>query len=135
MNCQQIRNRLDAWVDGELSAPAAEAVTRHLDGCPSCRRHALERQQMAGALDRLPPPKAPADLSRRTLRAFRAGIRRPGMAEWWRELSLVMRSTVCGAALAGLLCGVVLGSSLLSLTPDGSAGPYQTLYASEGFYP
>ena len=76
MNCQQIRNRLDAWVDGELSAPMAAAVTRHLEGCPSCRRHALERQQMAGALDRLPLPKAPADLSRRTLRAFRAGIRR-----------------------------------------------------------
>jgi hypothetical protein len=45
------------------------------------------------------------------------------------------RSAVCGAALAGLLCGAVLGTSFATLTPDGSASPYQTLYASEGFYP
>jgi anti-sigma factor RsiW len=134
MDCQEIRNRLDAWVDGELSAQAAERIAYHLNVCPTCRHSAEELRQMVAALDPLPPMTASATLSRRTLRSFRAGIERPGMVEWWRDLSLAMRSAVCGAALAGLLCGAVLGTSLFTLTPDGSASPYQTLYASEGFY-
>jgi hypothetical protein len=87
-------------------------------------------------LDRLPPLAAPAAFSRRTMRAFRAGLERPGMAEWWRGLNLAMRSAVCGAALAGLLCGAVMATSLTASAPSGGIGPYQTLYAtSEGFYP
>ena len=135
MNCQNIRNRLDAWVDGELPASEAERISRHLDTCQTCMRHALELRQLAAALDQLPPLTASSSFYRRTLKAYRMGIDRPGMAEWWHSLSLVMRSAVCGAALAGLLCGAVLGTSLVTLGPDGGSSLYRTLYASEGFYP
>lgn len=135
MDCAKIRNRLEAWVDGELSVSEAEGITRHLETCPTCRRSAASLRRLASALDHLPPMTAPVTLSRRTLRAFRAGIERPGMAEWWRDLSLAMRSAVCGAALAGLLCGAVLGTSLVMLTPGGSSSPYQTFYASKGIIP
>lgn len=135
MNCQDIRNQLDALVDGELPASKAERINRHLNACPTCRRHASELRQMAAALDRLPSLMAPSAFFRQTLKAYRMGLYRPGMAEWWHSLNLAMRSAVCGAALAGLLCGAVLGTSLVTRLPDGSTTPYQTLYASEGFYP
>lgn len=135
MNCQAIKSQLDAWVDGELPASTAKRINQHLEACPACRRRASDLRQMAAALDRLPPITAPPTFFRQTLKAYRTGHSRPGMAEWWQSLSLAMRGAVCGAALAGLLCGAVLGTSLVSLTPGGSATAYQTLYASEGFYP
>jgi len=135
MNCQDVRKRLDAWVDGEMPASETERITGHLENCAKCRQHAGALRRMTTALDRLPPLKTPAGLSQRTMQAFRKGIERPGLAEWWRELSLAMRSAVCGTALAGLICGAVLGTSLLSLTPDSGTSLYQTLYISEGFYP
>jgi anti-sigma factor RsiW len=135
MNCQDCINRLSAWVDGELSVPEADRITRHLDTCPACRRHASQLQEITTALDHLPAPSAPSTLSRQTLKAYRMVMERPGMADWWRSLNMVMRSAVCGAALGGLLCGAVLGTSLVTLAPTGSASPYQILNASEGFYP
>ena len=54
MDCQETRNRLDAWVDGELSAEAAERIVYHLNVCPTCRHSAEELRQMVAALDHLP---------------------------------------------------------------------------------
>lgn len=135
MNCQDCMNRLNAFMDGELTPSEAKRITRHLDVCPICRRHASELREMTAALDRLSSLKAPSSLSRRTLKRYRIAMERPGMADWWQSLNLVMRSAVCGVALGGLLCGAVLGTSLVTLAPTGSAGPYQILNASEGFYP
>ena len=135
MNCQNCMNRLSAFMDGELTLSEAERITRHLDDCPICRRRASELREMTAALNRLPSLTAPSTLSRRTLKRYRMAMERPGMADWWQSLNLVMRSAVCGVALGGLLCGAVLGTSLVTLAPTGSAGPYQILNASEGFYP
>lgn len=135
MNCKNCTNRLSAWVDGELSVSEAERITRHLKACPACRQHASELREMSAALDRLPSLRVPSALSRQTLKAYRMAMERPGMADWWQSLNLVMRSAVFGVALGGLLCGAVLGTSLVTLAPTGSAGPYQMLNASEGFYP
>jgi anti-sigma factor RsiW len=135
MQCIDIRNKLNALADGELPAPEAARITRHLTQCPACRQEADWIRQMATALDALPAVQAPAALSRRTLHLFRARVEKPRLAEWWQGLNLVMRGAVCGTALAGLLCGAVLGTSLSKLESPGSANPYQTLYASKGIWP
>lgn len=135
MDCVKIRRHLDAWLDGELPAPEAKRISDHLKSCPSCRLEVQERRQLMDLLDRLPPLAAPAAFSRRTMRAFRAGMEKPGMAEWWRGLSLAMRSAVCGAALAGLLCGAVLGTRVIQSETTAAANPYQSVYASKGIYP
>lgn len=135
MACKTIRNRLDALLDGELPVADVERLTAHLGKCRECSQELAARRQIAAALDRLPSIPAPAALSRRTRQAFRAGIERPGMAEWWQGLGMAMRSALCGAALAGLLCGAVLGVNVTNTQAPGSTNPYQTLYASKGFYP
>ncbi len=135
MQCNEIRKRLDAWVDGELSDGTADRITRHLKDCPVCRLKAERIEGIVAALDRLPSMAAPAGLSRKTLRAFRAGMEEPGMAEWWRGLTLSMRSAICGATLAGLLFGAVLGTSFATQGAESNANPYQNLYASRGILP
>ena len=136
MNCQEIRNRLDAYVDGELPAGEAEKVNRHLEACPACRHQAEVLRQIGSALDLLPPLTAPPRLYRKALGAYRKGMAAPSLADWWRNLTIAMRSAVCGAALAGLLCGAVMATSIVTPTSQDGAGLYQTLYATnEGFYP
>ena len=114
MQCFEVTKRLNAWVDDELPTHEAEKIARHIEQCPACRLEAKGIQQIVASLEVLPAIHAPVALSRRTLRAFRA---------------------VCGAALAGLLCGAVLGTSLSTLVSDSHANPYQTLYASKGILP
>lgn len=135
MDCVEIRRRLDAWLDGELPAPEAKRISDHVERCPACRLEAQEHRQLMDLLDHLPAMAAPTGFSRRTMRAFRAGMEKPGMAEWWRDLSLAMRSAVCGAALAGLLCGAVLGTRVIQFETAVVANPYQSVYASKGIYP
>lgn len=135
MQCFEIRKRLNAWVDDELPAHEAESIARHLKQCPVCLIEAEGIQQIAASLEALPVIHAPSALSRRTMRAFRADIAKPGMAEWWQSLSLALRGAVCGVALAGLLCGAALGTSISMFGPNGHANPYQAIYASRGILP
>ncbi len=136
MNCQEIKSRLDAYLDEELPAAEAKEVCRHLETCLACKLQAEALQQMATALDRLPPLAAPPTFYQNTLRAYRKRLTAPGFAEWWQNLTIVMRSAVCGATLAGLLCGAVMATSLVTAAPQDGVGLYQTLYATnEGFYP
>ena len=135
MQCLETRKRLDAWVDDELPAHEAETIARHLKECPTCSLEAEGIQQIVGSLEALPVIHAPASLARKTMRTFRANLEKPGMAEWWHSLSLALRGAVCGATLAGLLCGAVLGTSISTLGSDGRGNPYQTLYANRGILP
>jgi anti-sigma factor RsiW len=132
-----VRQRLNAWVDDELEAREASRIGRHLEQCPGCCLEADVIQQVAVSLDALPALSAPPALSRKILRAFRANLEKAGMAQWWQGLSLAMRGAVCAAALAGLLCGAALGTSISALGTDSPTNPYQTLYAStsKGFLP
>ena len=135
MDCHDIRHRLHAWVDRELPTTQAQRIEHHLAQCPDCRQEAEGIKQIAALLDALPAVPAPAALARNTLMAFRAGLNAPTMGEWWRSLTLTMRGAVCGAALAGLLFGAVLGTTFVAPGSNTAANPYQTLYASRGIFP
>ena len=134
MDCSKNRKQLARWLDGELSTSRAAFVARHVAACEACRQQVCALQQVTDALNHLPPIPAPGRLSRTVMAAYRTHFEKPGMAEWWQSLNLAMRSALCGAALAGLLCGAVLGTSLSALAPDMTS-PYQTLYASKGILP
>ena len=136
MKCCDIRNRLDAWMDRELSLDEAREVAAHLDLCPDCKKEALALTSLARALDNLRPLTAPQGFSRQVRMAVRALADPPSLTQWWRHLTLAWRGVVCGAALAGLVFGGVMGTSVAAtLDTYGSAVPYQSLIESGSIYP
>ncbi len=46
MACELWRDKLDAYVDGELTLVEAQALGKHLRECPACAADALDRVQM-----------------------------------------------------------------------------------------
>ena len=46
MACEQWREQLDAYADGELDSPQANVLAKHLPGCVSCAADVLARVQM-----------------------------------------------------------------------------------------
>lgn len=60
MNCDDIRNRLSDYIDGEASAEEREAVREHVEGCSACRRELYELAKTVTHLRSLsevePPP-------------------------------------------------------------------------------
>ena len=50
MYCQEVSEKLNQFVDGELSPFEALVVQRHLEDCPQCERHLSELQLVGRAL-------------------------------------------------------------------------------------
>ena len=88
MTCQELDERLDEWVDGELDARAAAEVEAHLAGCALCQARERRLRQLLAHAASLPRSIAPPrdlwpDLARRIGRertwAWAAGRPRPWM--------------------------------------------------------
>lgn len=60
MNCPDVATRLDDFVDGALSAADREAVTLHLESCPSCRATEAEVRALVAGAATLPRVIEPA---------------------------------------------------------------------------
>ncbi len=62
MDCSRIDDRIDAWLDGELTDRERREITRHLDECARC---AAQYDALLAAVERLETladPAAPEDL-------------------------------------------------------------------------
>lgn len=52
MNCEELRDLYDPYVDGELAAPVVAMVEAHLQSCVSCRAVVDERHALKAAIQR-----------------------------------------------------------------------------------
>jgi len=50
VTCDEARNLLDAWYDGELAAPRSAALERHLEECPGCAALSEARSALSEVL-------------------------------------------------------------------------------------
>ena len=61
MRCEEVRGRLDEWVEGALGERQKEAVAAHLAGCDDCRAEARALEALLAAAADLPreirPPR------------------------------------------------------------------------------
>lgn len=52
MSCEEIKNQLQTYLDGELDATRRVEVENHLKGCPSCSAEQQEYQSLRAAITR-----------------------------------------------------------------------------------
>ncbi|MBS0365349.1 MAG: anti-sigma factor [Proteobacteria bacterium] len=68
MSCAEIL-RTQAWLDGELEGPPAQAAARHTESCAECQAFISSVADLSDALrKRVDPPRAPAGLRERVVR-------------------------------------------------------------------
>jgi predicted anti-sigma-YlaC factor YlaD len=60
MKCEEVRTRIDDYVDGELRPPARDEVAEHLRGCADCRAEEQGVRSLLAAAATLPRELEPA---------------------------------------------------------------------------
>jgi anti-sigma factor RsiW len=138
MECQEVKEQLSAWLDGELDAPAGAALAAHLKGCAACRQEWRELTALDAALSRLAAP-VPTGLAEKVL----ARTRPPRRQAWWQSVALAA-CLVLGVTLGGTMATVFYqpaaadgtGTEVASLEvfhdfPQGSLGTVMASYQSE----
>ena len=66
-DCNQIRERLSAFIDNELSPPESSLIEKHLHGCPECAKEASSLRQVIDLLDGIPDESPSPSFSWATL--------------------------------------------------------------------
>lgn len=154
MDCEEFRERLDRYVDGELAAATEDEAREHLRVCPSCEKAAAGLRHLKSSLKRVVKRhQPPGELERAVLRSLRSRTRgevtRGGgmndesprdVAPVWRAkvvvplpfFALLIISLV---VLAGwlLFARAPAREEVLTKRPSPSALPAPTQEASGGF--
>jgi mycothiol system anti-sigma-R factor len=112
MDCNEIRQLLDAYLDGELEEALQPEVKKHLNSCPDCRKE-VEATSGFNSLVRanMPMYRAPAQLKAR----IRALLREESApkSDW---LFRFRRPLIYAAAM--LVLGFILVSALRTFSPN-----------------
>ena len=88
MACEQWRDQLDRYVDGELDPAQASALSAHLRGCAACAADALERVQLKRSVQMAGKRyTASAELRKRITNTV-AAKRRRGAGWYWKILAV-----------------------------------------------
>jgi anti-sigma factor RsiW len=123
MECPEA-DRVQAYFDGELEAPAAAAIEQHLQGCGECSALLAQLQQMRSLLrERLPQVKAPQPLRagiERALDAEDSAATKPRAAQGFtraRSFWIGLLSGVGGTAVAAAVGFLVLAPLLNNPLP------------------
>jgi len=124
MNCDDVRTRLDARLDGELAAGEIEAVDAHMEHCADCKALQERRIALHDALVREMPRFAAPDALRQEL------VRSAREAPKAHERATRRMSSGWGLALAASLAIVAVGSWQLATTRANGEMLTQTLLES-----
>ena len=103
MDCPTCEAKVDAYVDGELSASESADFELSLEACPDCRRRLEAARAMSGLLRELPAEPAPDLLRARVERELRAIARQPRERMRWSA----MAASIVVALGIGWLGGVL----------------------------
>ena len=89
MTCDEIRDLLDKWYDGELDAPRSAALERHLEECTGCAALSGARSALSEVLVKPPKFSAPAALRKRIeAQILSPPVARQSRAMPWRGLAI-----------------------------------------------
>lgn len=86
MSCENWREKLDAYVDGELVAAEAAALSTHMRQCVECAAAALDRAQMKRSVALAGKRYEPSAELRAKITKLSATRQRRGFADPWKVL-------------------------------------------------
>lgn len=109
MTCDEVRERLSGWIDGEVSPDVTSAVEAHLETCSTCRARASSMRALKHAIARLPSREAPPSAVRARLNALRFKTPR--------------RVRLTGALTVAAVVALALAASLYIKARDGRMPP------------
>jgi anti-sigma factor RsiW len=127
-NCEGVSDLLEAFFDGELSAPERETVDRHVQDCAECRGHLAELGVLRSRLRGLPRYKAPAALRGRIKESLEEKQGNREIVAWRRWTGPV--ATHLSAAVAGLAAAYLIfvpNMQLVGLTQELVAAHVRSL--------
>ncbi len=110
MKCEDAHQKMNAWIDGELSLDKRTAFEHHLVNCRHCLEQAEELHRLTGLLDTRPPARPAAGLKKKTLSLFIEEAGPQGITDWWTIIGWRMQGAMMASALIGLGIGCQLGS-------------------------
>jgi anti-sigma factor RsiW len=117
MTCAGVRRRLSEWLDGDLEATRARAVSAHVESCSACARHAEELRAVSGLLAGLAQVEAePVEAPVALRLEIAGGSRRPALAVLFRGMAAARPFILPSLVPAGCLLLLVFGG-LLALDP------------------
>jgi len=114
-SCRKCRNRLNAYLDGELGRKEKETVKRHLALCQSCRTVLQSLRDLEPALLAVDVPLAPTDLTSRIMAeaylAKRRGAKESSRRRTQKRLSpgWVLKGATTATLILGLTIGAYMG--------------------------
>jgi anti-sigma factor RsiW len=120
MKCNDVQQRLKAYLDNELTGRDVEAISSHIKSCPSCSKEAALLSRTWEMLLELPGTETVPDLVPATL----SRIQEESDATLLQRFSrlLLPAPTPAFAAIA-LILGLFIGARLGTLISTGNAEP------------
>ncbi|MHC4592447.1 MAG: anti-sigma factor family protein [Planctomycetota bacterium] len=106
MDCEGTREKLNAYLDGELSSEGAFLVREHLQDCPRCAAELDELKRLNQALDAYQGIGVPEGFARRVVPAPTPVGARP------LPVRVFSRAAAVLMAVAGLSVGLAMGGSV-----------------------
>ena len=157
--CERARDRIDPYLEAELSRPEAAEIAAHLAGCPDCRAElAIARRLREALREGLPMLACPPEVTGRVLAIAREEaatgpqrsrphpvelVPRPGPADrepapsrWrsWLGEGALRPALAAAALLALLLAAPLLYRAVVpppAEAPELAAGPGEPVYSAE----
>lgn len=122
MGCDECRDNLTAYLEGELSAEDQKRLRDHLSECPECARELEQLRTLVAVLHGMPEVEPPSSL-RAELRAIpRRGSTGPRNALWTRGRTVIAAFAAAAAAALLLWTGITLYTGTEALP----GGQYRT---------
>lgn len=119
LSCMRYRNRLGAYLDGELNLRQSNAVSLHVAKCKACRAAVEDLRRLAPVMHVVEVPPVPADLADHVMALALtrvASLQGPPVTrspwERWRIVPVPMRFAACATVLLAFALGLTMGRGI-----------------------
>jgi hypothetical protein len=128
VRCSHVRDKLSAWIDGELAPSVARAVQSHLRTCNNCRRAGVCLCKLATVIGTINAPPAPNNLTATILSRVAAPVTAGRIRATpvrrlarWRRVFVNMRVAATVALVVGVSTGALVGQVVAPRIADPPA--------------